>query len=102
MLNPLRYRSLPSQQEMLLDETDTIVVGFELSVTLTAHGIVHTKEAVYTLPEADRFPYASAVADMAVFSAHVTKAQLAINLPQDAEAEMDALVAAAGHGVPNV
>lgn len=96
MLSPLKYRSLPAQQEMLMDETDTIVVGFELSITLTAHGIIHTKKALYTLPEADRFTFAQS-GDMSFFSAQVTKAQLAINLPQDAEAELSALLQEAGH-----
>lgn len=95
MLEPLKYRSLPAQQELVMDETDTIVVGFELSVTLTAHGITHTKKALYTLPEADRFPFAQS-GNMAFFAEQVTKAQLAINLPQEAEAELTAKLEAAG------
>lgn len=94
-MRPPKYVTLPSEQNMVMDPTNTVVVGLEISLVLTAHGHIVRKDKLYTFPEEDRFSYSSAM-DMAVFARQVTKAQEATNIVEEAEAEMDALIAAEG------
>lgn len=89
MNNPLKYRALPSRQDIVTDETSLVVIALEVSITLIAHGHIVTTEAIYTLPEGERFSYAKST-DMEFFAVQVTKAQVATGLPEAANNAMDA------------
>lgn len=91
----LKYFNAPSPQNMVLDPTNTIVVGLEISVILMAHGETVRKDALYTLPEADRFTIGDA-RDMELFADKVVQAQMTTGLLAQAEAAMDELLAAKG------
>jgi len=90
-VHKFKYRNLPSRQDMITDETNMTVIGMEVSVSVIAHGEIVTKEAIYTLPESERFPYAQG-SDMEFFAGQVVKALTATGLPERAEAAMDALL----------